>query len=83
MIVEPIEDGETLQSLLLRGDIDAVLAPNPRKLFSTAILRFYVLSEISVLLSAYQKNWVFPIMHMIVSIVDVTLTSSCAIECFH
>ena len=31
MIVEPIKDGETLQDLLLRGDIDALLAPNPPK----------------------------------------------------
>ena len=29
MIAEPIEDGETLQDLLLRGDIDAVLALIP------------------------------------------------------
>ena len=26
MVVEPIKDGETLQDLLLRGDIDALLA---------------------------------------------------------
>jgi hypothetical protein len=31
--ITPIEDGETLQGLLLAGEIDALLAPNPPKAF--------------------------------------------------
>ncbi|WP_245451427.1 ABC transporter substrate-binding protein [Georhizobium profundi] len=35
--ITPISEGETLQSLLLDGQIDALLAPNPRRLSPRAI----------------------------------------------
>lgn len=75
MIVEPIKDGETLQDLLLRGDIDALLAPNPPKAFldgNPEILR--IVTDFGAAERAYhKKTGFFPIMHMIAirkSIVD-------------
>ena len=67
MVVEPIRDGETLQDLLLSGDIDALLAPNPPKAFldgNPEIAR--IIKDFGAAERAYhQKTGFFPIMHLI------------------
>ena len=67
MVVEPIRDGETLQDLLLRGEIEAVLAPNPPKAFfdgDPAIVR--IIPDFGDAERAYHvKTGFFPIMHLI------------------
>jgi 4,5-dihydroxyphthalate decarboxylase len=67
MVVEPIRDGETLQDLLLRGDIDALLAPNPPKAFldgNPEIVR--IVKDFGSAERAYhKKTGFFPIMHLI------------------
>jgi len=67
MVVEPINDGETLQELLLCGDIDALLAPNPPKAFldgNPEIVRL-VKDFGSVERAYHQKTGFFPIMHLV------------------
>ena len=67
MVVEPIKDGETLQELLLCGDIDALLAPNPPKAFldgNPEIVRL-VKDFGSVERAYHQKTGFFPIMHLV------------------
>jgi len=67
MVVEPIKDGETLQELLLCGDIDALLAPNPPKAFldgNPKIVRL-VKDFGSVERAYHQKTGFFPIMHLV------------------
>jgi 4,5-dihydroxyphthalate decarboxylase len=67
MVVEPIRDGETLQELLLCGDIDALLAPNPPKAFldgNPEIVRL-VKDFGSVERAYHQKTGFFPIMHLV------------------
>ncbi|MEM1074671.1 MAG: 4,5-dihydroxyphthalate decarboxylase [Pseudomonadota bacterium] len=67
MIVEPIKDGETLQDLLLNGEIDGLLAPNPPQAFldgKTNIQRIF--PEFAAEERAYHaKTGFFPIMHLI------------------
>lgn len=67
MIVEPIADGETLQELLLAGEIDALLAPTPPKAFQSgnpAIQRLF--EDFGAAERAYHtRTGFFPIMHLI------------------
>jgi len=67
MVVEAIRDGETLQDLLLRGDIDALLAPNPPRAFldgNPEIVR--IVRDFGSAERAYhKKTGFFPIMHLI------------------
>ena len=67
MKVEPIEDGETLQQLLLAGELDALLAPNPPKAFlegNPGIVR--IISNFGAAERAYHKETgFFPIMHLV------------------
>lgn len=67
MVVEPIAKGETLQELLLRGEIDGLLAPKPPKAFLdghadlTRLIPDFEQAE-----QAYhRKTGFFPIMHLI------------------
>lgn len=67
MVVEPIRDGETLQQLLLAGEIDALLAPNPPKAFLAGqpeIVR--IIPDFGKAEREYHANTgFFPIMHLI------------------
>lgn len=67
MVVEPVVYGETLQELLLRGDIDALLAPNPPQAFldgNPDIVR--VFPDFGAAERDYhRKTGFFPIMHLI------------------
>ncbi len=67
MVVEPIRDGETLQGLLLAGEIDALLAPNPPKAFlegHPGILR--IIPQFAEAERDYHaRTGFFPIMHLI------------------
>ena len=64
---KPFRDGETLQDLLLRGDIDALLAPNPPRAFldgNPEIVR--IVKDFGSAERAYhKKTGFFPIMHLI------------------
>ena len=66
-MLSQIKDGETLQDLLLRGDIDALLAPNPPKAFldgNPEIVR--IVKDFGSAERAYhKKTGFFPIMHLI------------------
>jgi 4,5-dihydroxyphthalate decarboxylase len=67
MVVEPIAEGETLQGLLLAGEIDGMLAPKPPQAFVEGhpdIVRLFPDFE------AAERDWhartgFFPIMHLI------------------
>jgi 4,5-dihydroxyphthalate decarboxylase len=65
--ITPITDGETLQDLLLDGQIDALLAPNPPRAFLeghpgiTRILPDFASAEESY----HRRTGFFPIMHLI------------------
>jgi 4,5-dihydroxyphthalate decarboxylase len=67
MIVAPIAEGETLQDLLLSGEIDGLLAPKPPKAFLDGhpdVIR--VVPEFEAAEMAYQrKTGFFPIMHLL------------------
>jgi len=67
MVVEPIKDGDTLQDMLLRGDIDGLLAPKPPQAFldgNPALVRLF--PDFEAAEQAYfQKTRFFPIMHLI------------------
>ena len=67
MMVEPIAAGETLQDMLLRGEIDGLLAPKPPNAFlqgSADIVR--LIPEFEAAEQAYhRKTGYFPIMHLI------------------
>jgi 4,5-dihydroxyphthalate decarboxylase len=67
MIVEPIADGETLQDLLIAGEIDALLAPNPPKAFLAGDPRITrILKDFGAEERAYHaRTGFFPIMHLI------------------
>jgi 4,5-dihydroxyphthalate decarboxylase len=67
MIVEPIEEGETLQSLLQAGEIDGLLAPKPPQAFLDGDDRFVRLfPDFEAAERAYHaKTGFFPIMHLI------------------
>jgi 4,5-dihydroxyphthalate decarboxylase len=67
MIVQPIEDGETLQDLLFRGEIDGLLAPKPPQAFlygNTDLLRLFPDYETEEQ-AYYRRTGFFPIMHLI------------------
>ena len=65
--VKPIEDGDTLQDLLFRGEIDALLAPNPPRAFldgDSRIERIFPDFEVAER-DYYRRTGFFPIMHVI------------------
>ena len=67
MVVEPIEDGDTLQDMLLRGEIDGLLAPKPPRAFldgNPDLIR--LIPDFEAAEQAYfAKTGFFPIMHLI------------------
>lgn len=67
MVVEPIPDGETLQDMLLRGEIDGLLAPKPPRAFlegNPNLIR--LISDFETAERDYhRKTGFFPIMHLI------------------
>ncbi|SLN09771.1 4,5-dihydroxyphthalate decarboxylase [Roseivivax jejudonensis] len=67
MVVEPIAEGETLQELLLAGEIDGLLAPKPPQAFLDGhpdIMR--VLPDFEAAEIAYHRaTGFFPIMHVL------------------
>ena len=67
MVVEPIAEGETLQDLLLAGEIDGLLAPKPPQAFldgDDRLVRLF--PDFAAAEQAYhRKTGFFPIMHMI------------------
>ena len=67
IVVEPIADGETLQNLLLAGDIDAILAPAPPRAFREGDPRiFRLFPDFETAERAYyEKTGFFPIMHLV------------------
>ncbi len=67
MSVEPIEAGETLQSLVQYGEIDGLLAPKPPQAFLDGDNRFVRLfPDFEAAERAYHaKTGFFPIMHLI------------------
>ena len=67
MIVEPIQDGETLQDLLLDGRIDGLLAPNPPRAFLEGDPRIRrILPDFGAAERAYHaRTGFFPIMHLV------------------
>ncbi len=67
MRVTPIEDGQTLQELLLEGQIDGLLAPKPPNAFLEGDARIKrIFPEFQSAEQAYhKKTGFFPIMHLI------------------
>jgi 4,5-dihydroxyphthalate decarboxylase len=67
MVVEPISDGETLQDLLLAGEIDGLLAPKPPTTFldGNPAIRRLVPDYEQVERDYHQRTGFFPIMHLI------------------
>ena len=67
MIVEPIAEGETLQDLLLAGELDGLLAPKPPTAFLEGhpdIVRLF--PDFEAAERAYhEKTGFFPIMHVL------------------
>lgn len=67
MVVEPIKDGDSLQDMLLRGEIDGLLAPKPPSAFldgNPDLIR--LIPDFEAAEQAYhQKTGFFPIMHLI------------------
>lgn len=67
MVVEPIAEGETLQDLLLRGEIDGLLAPKPPQAFldgNADLVRLF--PDFEAAERAYHaRTGFFPIMHLI------------------
>ena len=67
MVVDPIDDGETLQELLLAGRIDGLLAPKPPQAFlegNSAIVRLLPDFEAAEI-DYHRRTGFFPIMHLI------------------
>lgn len=67
MVVEPIADGETLQDLLLQGEIDGLLAPKPPQAFldgSQDLVRLFPDFEAAEA-DYHRRTGFFPIMHLI------------------
>jgi 4,5-dihydroxyphthalate decarboxylase len=67
MVVEPIVEGETLQDLLLAGEIDGLLAPKPPAAFldgDPRIVRLLLDYEAAER-DYFQRTGFFPIMHLI------------------
>lgn len=67
MVVEPIAEGETLQNLLLAGEIDGLLAPRPPSAFlaGDARLRRLVPDFEAAEAEYHRRTGFFPIMHLI------------------
>ena len=67
MVVEPIAEGETLQELLIAGEVDGLLAPKPPQAFLDGDDRFQRLfPDFEAAEQAYHaKTGFFPIMHLI------------------
>jgi 4,5-dihydroxyphthalate decarboxylase len=67
MVVEPIAEGETLQSLLLAGEIDGLLAPKPPATFldGNPAIRRLVPDYAEVERDYHKRTGFFPIMHLI------------------
>lgn len=67
MVVEPIAEGETLQELLLSGEIDGLLAPKPPQAFVAGDARLYRLfPDFEAAEQDYhRRTGFFPIMHLI------------------
>jgi len=67
MVVEPIRDGETLQDLLLAGEIDGLLAPKPPAAFlaGDARIRRLVPDYEAAEQDYHARTGFFPIMHLI------------------
>jgi len=67
MVVEPIAEGETLQDLLIAGDIDGMLAPKPPQAFLDGDDRFQRLfPDFEAAERDYAaRTGFFPIMHLI------------------
>ncbi len=67
MVVEPIEEGRTLQELLLAGEIDGLLAPKPPQAFLDGhpeLVR--VVPDFESAEAAYhRRTGFFPIMHLL------------------
>ncbi len=67
MVVEPIQEGQTLQQLLLSGEIDGLLAPKPPQAFldgNPDIIRVIPDFEAAEM-AYYNKTGFFPIMHLL------------------
>jgi 4,5-dihydroxyphthalate decarboxylase len=67
MVVEPIADGETLQDLLLAGELDGLLAPKPPNAFLAGDPRLVrLLPDYETVEQDYhRRTGFFPIMHLI------------------
>jgi len=67
MLVEPIEEGQTLQDMLLAGEIDGLLAPKPPQAFLDGNLDIVrVITDFETAEIAYhRKTGFFPIMHLL------------------
>jgi 4,5-dihydroxyphthalate decarboxylase len=67
MVVEPIAEGETLQGLLLAGEIDGLLAPKPPAAFldGNPAIRRLVRDYEQVERDYHRRTGFFPIMHLI------------------
>lgn len=65
--ITPIREGETLQDLLLRGQIDALMAPNPPRAFLEGHLSIKrILPDFASAEEDYhRRTGFFPIMHLI------------------
>jgi len=67
MVVEPIEDGDTLEAMLLRGEIDGLLAPKPPRAFldgNPDLVR--LLPDFAAEERAYHaRTGFFPLMHLV------------------
>ena len=67
MVVEPIAEGETLQDLLLAGELDGLLAPKPPRAFldgDPRIVRLF--PDVEAAEAEYHaRTGYFPIMHLI------------------
>lgn len=65
--IVPIRDGETLQDLLFKGEIDALLAPNPPAAFLAGDPRIErIVPDFEAAEQAYhQRTKFFPIMHVV------------------
>ena len=67
LVVEPVAEGETLQDLLLAGQIDGLLAPNPPAAFlqGNPEIRRLVPDYAEVERDYHRRTGFFPIMHLI------------------
>ena len=65
-LIQPIKDGDTLQDMLLRGEIDGLLAPKPPQHLdgNPALIRLFPDFETQNR-PYYQRTGLFPIMHLI------------------